>query len=108
MTGRSWHDNRMKQCDTTEAINARNGLEAGFDYVVCEKLLKYVQVAFERADFARELPRIVACVRSLISAEMIETHNARIERQDAGASVERMAQFEFVGERLTAQVLVTS
>ena len=108
MTERSWHDNRMKQCDTTEAINARNGLEASFDDVVCEKLLKDVQVAFQRADFARELTRIVACVRSLISAEIIATHNARIERQDSGVSMERMAQFEFVGERLTAPMLVTS
>ena len=108
MTERSWHDIWMKQCDTTEAIKARNGLEADFDYVVCDKLLKYVQVAFQRADFVRELPRIVACVRSLISAEKIQTNNARIERQDAGVSVERMAQFEFVCERLTAPVIGTS
>ena len=70
-----------------------------------EQLLKYVQVAFQRADFARELPRIVTRVRSIVSAEMIQTHNTRIERQDAGMSVERMAKFEFVGNLLTALVL---
>ena len=95
-------------CDTTEATNARNGPEAGVDYVVYEQLLKYVVVAFQRADFARELRRIASCVRSIISAEMIQTHNARIERQDAGVSVERMAQFEFVGNWLTAPVFGTS
>ena len=109
MTERSWHDIWMTLYDTTEATNVRNGPEADVDYVVCEQLLKYVRVAFQRADLARELPRIAACVRSIISGEMKQTHNARIERQDAGVSVERMAQLQYAGNWLTAPpVLGTS
>ena len=64
MTERSWRASWMKQCDATDAIKARYRLETAFDHVVDEKLLKYVQVASQRTDFAWELPRFLSRVRS--------------------------------------------
>jgi hypothetical protein len=78
---RKFHEIWVEQCDATHKIKLRYGVKAAFDYLVAEKLLNFVDSATSRPEFAKELPRFVACVRGLFTAQEMRTHFARIERE---------------------------
>ena len=61
-------------------------MKDAFNYIIGEKLMVYAQTALTRPEFARELPRFVAEVRRLFSAEEIREHLIRIEREDREAA----------------------
>ncbi len=61
----------QEQCEAAETIMARYGQKAAFDYLVGEKLLRYVSAAKDRPEFARQLPVFVAEVRRLFPASEI-------------------------------------
>ena len=117
-----------EQCEVAQDIRLRYGPQAAFDYVVAEKLLNFAEAAARRPEFARELPRFVARVRSLFTPEELQTHIARIEhermvqeglsaeieeeddpfRESPEAAAERARQFSTIKELLTAAELGTS
>lgn len=131
MNTRQFHKIWIEQCDAAREIKGRYGLKAAFDYVVAEKLLNFADAAARHPEFARELPRFVACIRDLFTPQEIQTHLERIEREqrayDAGieeddefgeadelllespaAVVERAGQFATIKDLLTAAELGTS
>ena len=125
MSDRAWHEIWMEQCEAAETIKVHHGAESAFDYVVGEKLLTFAQAAAEHAEFARALPRFVSRVRGMFTAQEMEWHLARIEGirreneraamevyepdlEDPTGAAERVRQFEFVKELLTAPTLGTS
>jgi hypothetical protein len=67
-------------------IKRRYGVKAAFDYLVAEKLLNFADAATSRPEFAKELPRFVACVRGLFTPQEMRTHLARIEPEYAAAN----------------------
>lgn len=81
MNTRKFHDIWVEQCDAAHDIKRRYGVKAAFDYLVAEKLFNFVDAATGRPEFARELPRFVAYVRVLFTPEEIQTHLARIGRE---------------------------
>ena len=81
MNTRKFHEIWIGQCDATDEIKLRYGVEAAFDYLVAEKLLNFADAAASNPEFARELPRFVACVRSLFTPQEIRTQLERIERE---------------------------
>ncbi len=81
MNTRKFHEIWIDQCDATYEIKLRYGVNAAFDYLVAEKLLNFADAAASRPEFARELPRFVACVRGLFTPQEILAHLARIERE---------------------------
>ena len=100
-------------------------MKDAFNYIIGEKLMVYAQTALTRPEFARELPRLVAEVRRLFSAEEIREHLIRIEREDreaaeaaSGEEIDEVARPEDVAaqverfaamkELLTAEQLGTS
>jgi hypothetical protein len=108
-------------------------VKAAFNYLVAEKLLNFADAATSHPEFARELPRFVACVRGLFTPQEMRTHLARIEREQTeyavvnddeeddvldddvelirespAAAAERARQFATVKELLTAAELGTS
>jgi hypothetical protein len=106
-------------------IRQRYGLKAAFDYAVAEKLLNFASAASQHPAFAQELPRFVAQVRRLFTADEILAHIERIERErsereaddpdaddivaeDPAAVAERSHQFAIIKELLTATQLGTS
>ena len=117
-----------EQCEVAQDIRLRYGPQAAFDYVVAEKLLNFAEAAARRPEFARELPRFVARVRSLFTPEELQTHIARIEhermvqeglsaeieeeddpfRESPEAAAERARQFSTIKELLTTAELGTS
>ena len=76
----------MEQCSAASSIKERYGLKDAFDYLVGEKLMTFAETAATRPEFARELPRFVAEVRRLFSADEIHRHLARIEREERDAT----------------------
>src|SRR5438105_4287414 len=70
-----------EQCEVAQDIRLRYGPQAAFDYVVAEKLLNFAEAAARRPEFARELPRFVARVRSLFTPQEIRTQLDRIGRE---------------------------
>ena len=113
------------QCDAAEVIKLRYGIESAFEYVVGEKLLKFVEAASDDPEFARALPRFVSRVRRMFTPEEVEVNLARIERrrreqelaamedgkrefESPSGAVERERQFHLVKELLTSPALGTS
>ena len=125
---REFHRVWMEQCEAAGDIRLRYGPTAAFDYVVAEKLLMFAEAAACRPEFAMELPRFVAGVRSLFTPEELQTQIARIEhermarevlsaeieekddpfRESPEAAAERVRQFSTIKELLTAAELGTS
>ena len=134
MSTLKFHKIWIEQCDAAREIKMRYGIEAAFDYIVAEKLLNFIDAAARHSEFARELPRFVACVRGLFTHEEIRAQLARTEREqdehdapiDEGdevdednepdekifestvADAERTRQFALIKELLTAPELGTS
>ena len=125
MKDRNRHEIWMEQCDAAETIKLRYGLKAAFDYAVAEKLLNFAEAAAQHPEFARELPRFVSRVRRMFTAQELQAHLARIERdrrendlaameddepafESSAAPLERARQFDFIKELLTANTLGTS
>ena len=133
MNTRKFHEIWVEQCDATHEIKLRYGVKAAFNYLVAEKLLNFADAATSHPEFARELPRFVACVRDLFTPQEMRTHLARIEREQTeyavvnddeeddvldddvelirespAAAAERARQFATVKELLTAAELGTS
>jgi hypothetical protein len=129
---RKFHEIWVEQCNATHEIKLRYGVNAAFDYLIGEKLLNFADAAISRPEFARELPRFVACVRGLFTPQEMRTHLTRIEREQTeyaaedddeeddefdddelirespAAAAERARQFAIVKELLTASALGTS
>jgi hypothetical protein len=125
VSARKHHEIWIEQCGAAEAIKARYGLKAAFDYVVGEKLINFASAATQHPEFARELPRFVSEVRRMFTPEEIRVHIARIEREQSEKAVddsdedelyresqviaaERIRQFTTLKELLTAPELGTS
>jgi hypothetical protein len=86
MGERRFQDVWVNQCSATWRIREDHGVKSAFDYLVGEKLMTFAGAAATRPEFARELPRFVAEVRRIFSAEEIQDHFARIEREDRAAT----------------------
>jgi hypothetical protein len=56
---------------------------SALEYLICEKLMTYAETAVGRPEFARELPRFVAEIRSSFSAEEIRLYLQHLERMAA-------------------------
>jgi len=115
----------IEQCEATQTIRARFGLNAAFDYIVGEKLINFADAAFRHRDFAQELPRFISEVRRMFTPEEIAAQLTRMERnrnqkdedvvdeddpldEDPASIAERARQFMTIKELLTATTLGTS
>lgn len=56
---------------------------SALEYLIGEKLMTYAETAVGRPEFARELPRFVAEIRSIFSAEEIRLYLQHLERMAA-------------------------
>jgi len=52
-------------------VREQHGVVSALDYLIGEKLMTYAETAIGRPEFARELPRFVAEIWSIFSAEEI-------------------------------------
>ena len=83
MTGRRFRDIWKEQCEAARGVRKQHGVISALDYLIGEKLMTYAETAVGRPDFARELPRFVAEIRSIFSSEEIRLYLEHLERMDA-------------------------
>jgi hypothetical protein len=116
----------IEQCEAAQAIKARFGLKAAFDYIVGEKLQNFAEVSLHHREFARELPRFVSEVRRMFTPDEIEARLTDLERaqneettdfllddddplpENTTATAERARQFNLIKELLRASILGTA
>ena len=67
-TSIQFHKIWIEQCEATEGIRERFGLEDALHYLVGEKLFSFVQASEEDPDFTAELPAFVLAIRRIFSA----------------------------------------
>ena len=75
-----FHKIWIDQCEATEGIRERFGLEDALHYLIGEKLFSFVDAAEEDPDFAAELPAFVAEIRRIFSAVEIHDFRDQLER----------------------------
>ncbi|HMD16509.1 MAG TPA: hypothetical protein VKH18_07565 [Terriglobales bacterium] len=82
MSGSSiqFHKRWIDQCEATEVIRERFGLQNALDYLIGEKLFHFVQASEQRPEFAAELPPFVAEIRRLFMAEEIREYLDHLEK----------------------------
>ena len=97
-----FHEIWVKQCTAAEHIKLRYGSKAAFDYIVAEKLFNFADAATAYPEFARELPRFVARVRGLFTAEEIRADLNRIEleQREYDANINGRDEFDEQDEQL--------
>jgi hypothetical protein len=83
MVESSFHDIWKQQCVAARSIRVHYGILSALDYLIGEKLLTFADKALTRPEFARELPRFVAEVRDIFSAEEIKHYLDHLERRAA-------------------------
>ena len=83
MTGQRFQDIWKEQCEGARGVREQHGVVSALDYLIGEKLMTYAETAVGRPEFARELPRFVAEIRSIFSAEEIRLYLEHMERMDA-------------------------
>src|SRR2546427_672797 len=66
-----FHKIWMEQCEATEGIRERFGLDNALRYLIGEKLFSFVQASEQDSDFAAELPAFVVEIRRIFSAPEI-------------------------------------
>ena len=102
-----FHKIWVKQCVAAEHIKLRYGSRAAFDYIVTEKLFNFADAATAHPEFARELPRFVARVKDLFTAEEIRAHLNRIEleQREYDANINERDEFDEQDEQLEDDAL---
>ena len=83
MTGRRFQDIWKDQCEAARVVREQHGVISALEYLIGEKLMTYAETAVGRPEFARELPRFVAEIRSIFSAEEIRLYLQHLERMAA-------------------------
>ena len=83
MTGHRFQDIWKEQCEAARSVRDQHSVVSALDYLIGEKLLNFAEAAVTRPEFARELPRFVAEVRNIFSAEDIRRYLDHLERMAA-------------------------
>jgi hypothetical protein len=76
-----FHKIWIEQCEATEGIRDRFGLEDALDYLIGEKLFHFVQAAEQHPEFAAELPAFVAEVQRLFTTGQIRDYLNDLEKR---------------------------
>jgi hypothetical protein len=75
-----FHKIWIDQCEATEGIRERFGLEDALHYLIGEKLFSFVDAAEDDPDFAAELPAFVAQIPRIFSINEIRDFLDQLER----------------------------
>ena len=70
MTGHRFQDIWKEQCEAARGVREQHGVVSALDYLIGEKLMTYAETAVGRPEFAHELPRFVAEIRSIFYNRM--------------------------------------
>lgn len=79
------------QCDAACNIRLRFGLVSALDYLVAEKLLRFVDASEQHPDFKRELPHFLAEIKRVFSRTELRSYVGRLERRKSLSGPQRFA-----------------
>ncbi len=77
-----FHKIWIEQCEATEGIRERYGLDDALNYLIGEKLFHFVQAAEQHPEFAAELPAFVAEIQRLFTASQIRNYLDDLEKRE--------------------------
>ena len=69
-----FHKIWIEQCEATETIRERFGLQNALDYLIGEKLFSFVAAAEQDPEFAAELPNFLNQIRRTFTAQQIHSY----------------------------------
>jgi hypothetical protein len=75
-----FHKIWIEQCEATETIRERFGLQNALDYLIGEKLFHFVAAAEQHPEFAAELPHFLNQIRRTFTAQQIHNYLDDLER----------------------------
>ena len=82
-----FHKIWIEQCEATRTIKEQYGVQNALDYLIGEKLIRFVAAAESRPEFAQELPEFLQEVRRIFTAEAIDEYLDSFERRNVLARV---------------------
>jgi hypothetical protein len=77
----TFHKIWIEQCAATEDIREQFGTRNALDYLIGEKLFRFVMAAEQDSEFAAELPAFVAAIQRLFPAEEIREYLDHLENR---------------------------
>lgn len=83
-----FHKIWIEQCEATETIRERFGLQNALDYLIGEKLFYFVEAAEQHPEFAAELPHFLNQIRRTFTAQQIHNYLDDLERAKFMSSIE--------------------
>ena len=75
-----FHKIWIEQCEATETIRERFGLQNALDYLIGEKLFHFVAAAEQHPEFATELPHFLNQIRRTFTPQQIHNYLDDLER----------------------------
>ena len=79
-SGIAFHRLWIEQCAAAQRIRQHFGLGNALEYLVGEKLLRFVEAAEDNPLFAQELPSFVAEIKRVFSVAEVGDYAVKIER----------------------------
>lgn len=80
MATRRFQEIWEEQCAAARSVRKQHGVASALNYLIGGKLMIVDETAVSRPEFARELPRFVAEIRSTFGAEEIRIYLEHLER----------------------------
>jgi hypothetical protein len=90
-TGIEFHRRWIEQCEAAQRIRLDFGLSNALEYLIGEKLLRFVEAAERYPEFVRELPDFVAEIKCLFSLAEVGNYAVHIERTKPLSAPQRAA-----------------
>ena len=93
-----FHKIWVEQCEATEGIRGRYGVQRALDYLIGEKLFSFVAAAERMPEYAAELPLFVNEIRRMFTAQAICGYLDDLERTKYLSPPEPDEDFDMVEE----------
>src|ERR1051326_4244929 len=86
----------IEQCEATRGLREHFGLETAIDYLISEKLLRFMRAAERDSVYAAEVPAFIAEIRQIFSTDEISALLDYLEHprryRDSGRYKHRVAR----------------
>jgi hypothetical protein len=86
-----FHRRWIEQCEAAQRVKHYFGLTNALEYLVGEKLLRFVEAAERYSEFAQELPDFVAEIKRVFSLAEVGEYAVRLERTEPLSASQRAA-----------------
>ena len=90
-SGIDFHRVWIEQCVAARRIKDHFGLGNALEYLIGEKLLRFIAIAEENPLFAQEIPSFVTGIKRVFSLDEVGTYVVRLERTKRLSVAQRAA-----------------